>query len=153
MDTRMVVLKLVPCFDMSALLRLTLDGADTCRAIVLELYGTGNAPQHHTKFMQALTVAKEKGTVVVVTSSQCASGSVIPGTYAVNKELDNIGVVPALDMTTEATCAKLAYLFGKGMTPDQVARALHTSLRGEISPNPLSMSNVGTLQSQPTSRL
>jgi hypothetical protein len=31
-----------------------------------------------------------------------------------------VGVVHALDMTTEATCAKLAYLFGKGVPNTKV---------------------------------
>jgi len=131
MDFRVVVIKYVPYFDVNALERLATQGSNTCRAIVLELYGTGNGPQNDEKMLRALRTAKENGIVVVITS-QCAAGSVLSTTYSINQHLTSIGVVPAGDMTTEATCAKLAYLFGKGLTSDAVALSLTVNLRGEI---------------------
>uniref|UniRef100_A0A6U2EM40 asparaginase n=1 Tax=Hemiselmis andersenii TaxID=464988 RepID=A0A6U2EM40_HEMAN len=131
MDFRVVVIKYVPYFDTNALMRLAKHGGATCRAIVLELYGTGNGPQNDERLLSALHVARQNGIVVVITS-QCAAGSVLSTTYSINHHLTSIGVVPAGDMTTEATCAKLAYLFGKGLSPDAVATSLTVNLRGEI---------------------
>jgi len=133
MDFRVVVIKYVPYFDINALMRLAMNGGNTCKAIVLELYGTGNAPQNEPQMLKALQAAKQNGIVVVITS-QCAAGSVLSSTYAINAHLTSIGVVPAADMTTEATCAKLAYLFGKKLSPDAVSAALTVNLRGEIGP-------------------
>ena len=45
MEARMVVIKMVPNVDLAPLVRLASVGTDTCRAIILELYGTGNAPK------------------------------------------------------------------------------------------------------------
>ena len=100
MTDKVVVLKMVPYLDVSALRRFAVLGTTSCRASVLELYGTGNAPRKIADLLLALKEAKDKGRLVVVTS-QCSSGAVVPGSYAVNKELEQIGVVPALVMTTE----------------------------------------------------
>eukprot|EP00292_Cryptomonas_paramecium_P034468 CAMPEP_0113673840 /NCGR_PEP_ID=MMETSP0038_2-20120614/7074_1 /TAXON_ID=2898 /ORGANISM="Cryptomonas paramecium" /LENGTH=386 /DNA_ID=CAMNT_0000590329 /DNA_START=185 /DNA_END=1342 /DNA_ORIENTATION=- /assembly_acc=CAM_ASM_000170 len=149
MGARMVVVKMAPCFDVGALLRLATAGYETCRAVVLELYGTGNAPSADPRFHQALRAARSHGMVVVVTS-QCARGSAVPGTYAVSQELERAGVIHALDMTTEATCAKLAYLFSKGVAEDQLARLMQTSLRGEVGPAPISLAAASPAASSPT---
>ncbi|KAJ1468714.1 hypothetical protein T484DRAFT_1854535 [Baffinella frigidus] len=45
-----------------------------------------------------------------------------------------LGIIPAHDMTTEATCAKLAYLFGKKLTAVQVASSMALPMRGELTP-------------------
>ena len=43
-------------------------------------------------------------------------------------------MISAGDMTTEACTTKLAYIFGRGVTSlDEVARLMHTCLRGELS--------------------
>mmetsp|Transcript_57227 Transcript_57227/g.138269 ORF Transcript_57227/g.138269 Transcript_57227/m.138269 type:complete len:410 (-) Transcript_57227:12-1241(-) len=129
MDSKMVVVKYVPIFDVDALLRLANQGTETCKALVLELYGTGNAPKD-PRLLQTIKRAKEVALLVVVTS-QCARGAVMARAYAVNEHLSELGVIPTMDMTTEATCAKIAYLFGKGLAPEQVAAQMMTNLRGE----------------------
>mmetsp|Transcript_19931 Transcript_19931/g.40316 ORF Transcript_19931/g.40316 Transcript_19931/m.40316 type:complete len:164 (-) Transcript_19931:19-510(-) len=134
METKVVVVKLTPTFDHAALMAVA-QHYSNLRALVLELYGAGTAPRNQQTFLDCLRLLKQKGTVVVVTS-QCATGPVIPGTYAVSSALEELGVVPAGDMTTEATCAKLSYLFGKGLQPRQVSSVLQTSLRGEITTTP-----------------
>mmetsp|Transcript_4795 Transcript_4795/g.11389 ORF Transcript_4795/g.11389 Transcript_4795/m.11389 type:complete len:110 (+) Transcript_4795:936-1265(+) len=100
MSARMVVIKMVPIFDIDSILRLASSGTETCRAIVLELFGGGNVSSRDPNLFRALSLAKGKGCIVVVTS-QCASGTVAVGSYAVNDALNRVGIVPALDMTTE----------------------------------------------------
>jgi len=129
MDCKMVVVKYVPIFDVDALLRLAIKGTETCKALVLELYGTGNAPKD-PRLLETLLRAKESGLMVVITS-QCARGPVMARAYAVSEHLSELGVIPSMDMTTEATCAKIAYLFGKGLSREQVAAQMNTNLRGE----------------------
>lgn len=131
----MVVIKMVPNFDLAPLVRLMTVGLDTCRAIVLELYGTGNAPRLEPQLIEALRMAREREVVVVV-NSQCVRGTVNLQKYATAEALMRVGVVAALDMTTEATCSKLAYLLGKGLGFEQIRTAMQENLRGEIT-NPM----------------
>ena len=51
---------------------------------------------------------------MVVATTQCLTGAVMLGHYAVGHALKDAGVVSAGDMTVEAACCKLAYLFGRG---------------------------------------
>ena len=133
MEARMVVIKMVPNVDLAPLVRLASVGTDTCRAIILELYGTGNAPKLAPRLVEALEIARNKE-VVVVACSQCARGTVNLHAYATADALLRLGVVPALDMTTETACSKLGYLLGKGLGFGQIQRAMIENLRGEITP-------------------
>mmetsp|Transcript_37366 Transcript_37366/g.87924 ORF Transcript_37366/g.87924 Transcript_37366/m.87924 type:complete len:394 (+) Transcript_37366:103-1284(+) len=134
MDSKVVVVKLTPTFDYDALMAMV-ENYKGLRAVCLELFGSGTAPRNQKAFIEVLELCKQKN-VVVVATSQCATGPVLPTTYAVSKYLENSGVVLAGDMTTEATCAKLAYLFGKGLAPKQICSVIQTSLRGEITTTP-----------------
>ena len=60
-------------------------------------------------FIHLLGDASEKG-ILVVASTQCFTGSVMMGHYAVGKALESAGVVSANDMTLEAISCKVAYL-------------------------------------------
>jgi len=133
METRLLVVRLVPGFDDSVLLH-AIQAQSGLRALVLELYGTGNIPSSKKSFLDALAAASERG-ILVVAVTQCPTGSVLLGKYAVGRELKAIGVVSGGDMTLEATSAKLAYLFGRGdLTAEDIGKVLTVPLRGEITP-------------------
>lgn len=132
MEARLVVVKMVPNFDLAPLVRLVSVGLDTCRAIVLELYGTGNAPKLEPQLVEALRLARQKEVVVVV-NSQCTRGAVNLHAYAAADALMQCGAVSALDMTTEAVCCKLTYLLGKGLAFDHIRAGMQENLRGEIT--------------------
>lgn len=71
----------------------------------------------------------------MVASTQCYTGSVMLGQYAVGKALESAGVVSANDMTFEAIACKLGYLFGRGdLTRTEVGKLMGISLRGEVTP-------------------
>jgi 60kDa lysophospholipase len=72
--------------------------APPVRGVVLETFGSGNAPQRHD-LMNALREACERG-VVVVAITQCAKGSV-SNAYETGRTLLQAGVVPGGDMTPE----------------------------------------------------
>jgi hypothetical protein len=68
------------------------------RGVVLETFGSGNAPQRND-LMNALREACERG-VVIVAITQCAKGSVSDA-YETGRKLLQAGVVAGGDMTPE----------------------------------------------------
>jgi L-asparaginase type I len=101
------------------------------RGLVLETYGTGNAPDRRTDLLQALRAATDRG-VVIVNCTQCHRGTVNPS-YATGKALLDAGVVGGADMTPEAALAKLSFLLGSGTSVEDVRRAVQLDLRGELT--------------------
>jgi len=134
MDTRLLAIRLVPGFDDSVLSK-AIDAADSgLKALVIQLYGTGNLPSKKKSLLDALSNATARG-ILVVALTQCATGSVVLGAYAVGNALKDAGVVSGGDMTLEAASAKLAYLFGRGdLSPAEIGRLLKIPLRGEVTP-------------------
>jgi L-asparaginase len=102
------------------------------RAVILECYGSGNAPDRDPALLQMLARASEEGTVLVA-RSQCLHGEVHIGTYAAGAGMTAAGVVGACDMSYEAVFAKLQHLFALGMTAEEVRRELVRDLCGEVS--------------------
>lgn len=138
MDTRLLTIRLVPGFDDGVIRdiihRRVEDEESKLRALVLQLYGTGNLPSVKEQFIQLLADATAKG-ILVVASTQCFTGSVRMGQYAVGKALQAAGVVSANDMTLEAIACKVAYLYGRGdLTHKEVSSLMAVSLRGEVTP-------------------
>ncbi|CAM9894662.1 unnamed protein product [Ectocarpus sp. 8 AP-2014] len=133
MDSRVVVIKLIPGFDDHALLALV-EHCTALRAVVLELYGTGNSPSRREDFVQFIKMAKAKG-ILVMAVTQCLRGGVSLGAYAVGVALEANGVVSGGDMTTEAVVTKLGYLFGLTNDMQAIRRLMTRNLRGELSPS------------------
>ncbi|MBX7225152.1 MAG: asparaginase [Chitinophagales bacterium] len=100
------------------------------RGLVLETFGSGNAPTNK-EFIALLKEAIQKG-IVVVNVSQCLKGGVVQGTYETSKMLEEIGVISAKDLTFEAAITKLMYLLGIYSTPSKVKTFFQKNLRGEM---------------------
>lgn len=127
LETKILVIRLVPGFvNLDAII------SSDVRAVVLLLYGTGNAPARRTAFIHWVQRLIEKG-VYVVACSQCVRGTVELEDYAVGKQLHDAGVLRALDMTCEAVVTKLAYLLPKNLPQTELREAFQTSLRGELT--------------------
>ncbi|KAL3823791.1 hypothetical protein ACHAXA_011578, partial [Cyclostephanos tholiformis] len=128
MDTRLLALRPVPGFD-DQILRHTIEaGAESgsLRALVLQLYGTGNAPAAKKDLIECLKRATDLG-ILVIASTQCHKGSVMMGHYATGKALESAGVVPSNDMTLEAISCKVAYLMGRGdLSTEEVGKLMLT---------------------------
>ncbi len=101
------------------------------KALVLETFGSGNAPTNKD-FIEVLRQAIERG-ILVVNVSQCSGGAVEQGKYETSLHLKEIGVVSGGDMTTEAALAKLMFLFGQALSLSQVKKLFGKDLRGELS--------------------
>jgi L-asparaginase len=54
--------------------------------------------------------------------------------YATGKALQQVGVVSGMDMTPEATLAKLHCLLSKNDSADEVRKQMTKNLRGELTP-------------------
>ncbi|APU68581.1 MAG: asparaginase [Christiangramia sp.] len=101
------------------------------KGIVLETYGSGNAPNEGW-FLDLLKDKIRKG-LSVVNVTQCAGGSVVMGNYETSVGLKRVGVTSGKDITTEAAISKLMYLLDKDLSPKVFKTIFETSLRGEMS--------------------
>lgn len=133
-EASVAAFRLFPGLEARYLASLFAAGID---GLVLECYGAGNAPHRNTEFMRVLRDAADAG-VVIVDVPQPIYGCANLSLYATGRALLDVGVVGGLDMTPEATLAKLSYLFARGHAPSEVRDLVQQDLRGELTvPDPL----------------
>ena len=101
------------------------------KAIVLETYGSGNAPTDPW-FIEQLKKAIAKG-IIILNVTQCNAGSVVQGKYETSSQLKKIGVISGGDITYEAALTKLMFLLSQNLAPATLKKKLATPLRGEMS--------------------
>ena len=129
LDTRVSILKIHPGIT-PQVMRYFLCGEGT-RAVILETYGSGNAPSKGW-FLDIVKEAAGMGKVLM-NVTQCLSGTVNMDLYATGKALEKAGVVSGLDITTESALGKLFHLMGVSPDNNWVKNRLGENLRGEIS--------------------
>ena len=129
LDTDIAVIDLFPGLN-ERVFRHQLD-APGLKAIVLRTYGTGNSPTAPW-FIEALRETSARG-VVIVNVTQCVNGGVHPGKYIAGDLLLGAGVISGHDITVEAALAKLMFLFGEGLEPEEVRRRFVIPIAGEMT--------------------
>lgn len=128
LDNRVAILKLFPGITENVVKSFI--NISDLKGIILETYGSGNAPTEKW-FVNLLEEAIKKG-IYIVNVTQCAGGSVILGHYETSSELKRIGVVDGKDITTETAVAKMMYLLGEKLSKEEFKHYFEKSLRGEM---------------------
>ena len=129
LDTRVSVLKLHPGITEQAVRDILL--GDGSRAVILETYGSGNAPCRPW-FLALVREAASRGKILL-NVTQCQSGDVDMDIYATGRSLKDAGVICGHDITTESALGKLFHLMGEHADNEQVKSLLEKNLKGEIS--------------------
>jgi len=129
LDTNIGVLKLFPGIS-EPLVKAVLE-TENLKGLILESYGSGNATTE-AWFISQLEKAISKG-LYIINVTQCSGGSVIMGQYETSSQLQEIGVISGKDITTEAAVAKLMYLIGYNIKPEEFQFYFEKPLRGEMT--------------------
>lgn len=129
LDDRIALVKIFPGINRSLLEHIF--SKEDLKGVILETYGSGNAPTEEW-FISLIKNTVSRG-VVVVNVTQCIGGSVAMGQYETSTQLKKAGVISGKDITTEAAVAKIMYLLAKDLSPKVFKTIFETSLRGEIS--------------------
>ncbi len=100
------------------------------RGILIEAFGAGNLPMEREDLHALLRHALGQGVPVVV-ATQCESGGVDLGAYALGRQVAKFGALPGGGQSRWAILAKLGLLLGAGRNLDAIGEAFATSWAGE----------------------
>jgi len=130
LDNNIAILKLFPGINeqtVSSILNI-----EGLRAVILETYGSGNAPTNEW-FIAQLKAAIDRG-IIIINVTQCKGGGTVElGKYETSLLLGEIGVIGGYDITTEAAVTKLMFLLGTSKNKKEIEQLIMKPLRGEIT--------------------
>lgn len=107
--------------------------------LIIEGTGLGHAQTKGFDVLSAINEENKKAIaavakkIPVVMASQCIYGRVNMHVYTPQRELLEIGVVGAEDMTAETALVKLAWLLSNYKNIEEIKQLMQTNLRGEIT--------------------
>lgn len=128
-DSNVVILKLFPGITPATVQAIY--SIPNLRAVVLESYGSGNAPT--ALWLRNIIADADSRGIVTVNVSQCRAGGVEMGRYEASVNLIEAGVVSGRDITLEAAVTKLMFLTGRYSDSATVKQLMQESLKGEMS--------------------
>ena len=127
LDTKVALMKLVPGAD-RAQADFLLERND---ALIIESFGVGGLPEAGG-FYDCVRQWMDAGRVIVLTTQVANEGSDV-GVYHVGHALKNqLNVLEAYDMTTEAVVAKLMWILGQTHDRNEVERLFYTPIAKDI---------------------
>ncbi len=131
LDTKVALVKLTPGMGRELLDFLFARN----NALVIESFGVGGVPETGG-FYECLASWKALGKIVVLTTQVENEGSDL-AVYHVGHRLKNdLGVLEAYDMTTEAVLAKLMWILARTREPKEVAQRFYTPVAMDMFPHP-----------------
>jgi L-asparaginase len=126
-DQNIAILKIFPGITQDVMHHIL--NVKGLRGVILETYGSGNAPTA-SWFSEELEAAIKKD-IIVFNILQCKSGRTAPATYHAGLKID--GIVNGHDITGEAAITKLMFLLGQKYDNETIKELLVTSMRGEMN--------------------
>ena len=129
MSSRVGLLKIYPGFPAEAY--KSLFDRSLTDAIVLETFGSGNAPSDNA-FRKLVGHYIEDGGIIL-NITQCSSGAVQQGKYETSSFFSKIGVISGRDLTTEAALTKMMHLLANRSSREEIIRSLETDICGELT--------------------
>lgn len=129
LDTNIAILKLFPGIQENVVEAVL--STKGLKAVVLETYGSGNAPRKEW-LLRRLSEASRSG-LVIVNVTQCSAGTVEMERYETGYHLMEAGIVSGYDSTTESAVTKLMFLLGHNYSPEEVRRRMNEAIAGEIT--------------------
>ncbi len=127
LDPEVVYVRLTPGLSPDVFLALE----KTVNGIVLEGYGAGGIPYRGRDLLRAVSKVAARKPVVMTT--QAIYGGVDLTRYEVGRKALEAGVIPAGDMTKEATLTKLMWALGHTKNVDEIREIMGRSVAMELS--------------------
>lgn len=128
LDTNVIVLKLFPGLREPAIRSVL--ATPGLKAVVMETYGSGNAPTS-AALIDNLREGIDAG-ILILNVSQCPGGRVMQGRYETSRELQKLGVIGCMDMTSEAALTKVMVLLGE-FGSEKTAAMMPEPIAGELT--------------------
>lgn len=128
-DDNIAILKIFPGINENVVDSIL--NTKNLRAVVMETYGSGNAPTSKW-FIEKIKNVIDKG-IIIINVTQCQAGNVDMGKYETSIDLFKAGVVNGYDITTEAAITKIMLLLGQDLTNEKIIKNLKKSISGEIN--------------------
>lgn len=127
-DAKISVMKLFPGFDPEIISKVVERGA---RGIIIEAFGPGNIPFMENSIAEQIEITTKKGIPFVI-ANQMEKGVTNLTAYEAGLKAAKAGAISSLDMTTEATVAKLMWALAKTKKLSEIRKIMGTDLAGEI---------------------
>ncbi|MFA4646367.1 asparaginase [Pyrococcus kukulkanii] len=127
-EPKILVLKLIPGLSGDIISKAIEAGY---KGIIIEGYGAGGIPYRNSDLLE--TISKVSASVPVVMTTQAVYDGVDLMRYKVGRMALRAGVIPAGDMTKEATVTKLMWVLGHTRKVEEVRELMKKNIAGELT--------------------